>query len=191
MEDAPAWAGVRYLDLYPGIDLELSAPAGRITPHLIVHPGADLSAVKLQIDHAEPVAVSAENLEIDTNIGSVSLPLLSLVTAGSYIPIAPPSSAQIEGNIVHQPFTSQDTVAPENLADLETPANDPNDLIYSGYVGGVFSEEAYGLAVDDLGAAYVSGYTTSSVFFNPAGEELPNLTCFWQKLRPGVRVWTM
>jgi hypothetical protein len=34
--DVPVWGGVRYVDLYPGIDLEIAGQGGRLVPRLVV-----------------------------------------------------------------------------------------------------------------------------------------------------------
>ncbi len=46
--NVPVWGGVRYADLYPGIDLELTGQNGRLVPRLVARPGADLGAVRLR-----------------------------------------------------------------------------------------------------------------------------------------------
>jgi Ca2+-binding RTX toxin-like protein len=38
-------------------------------------------------------------------------------------------------------------------------------LVYAGYIGGIGSDEGFGIAVDGAGAAYVTGYTDSSLGF--------------------------
>ena len=186
VEEAPAWAGVRYLDLYPGIDLELSASNGQLTPRLIVHPGANLSVVELQIDNAERLEISAEDLLIDTIIGTIHLPLFSLVADTSNVNFSPLSPPRVEGNIISWPFTSQEPASPGSPAAPDTPADDPTDLIYSGYVGGAQGEEAYGLTVDELGAAYLTGYTMSTAFFDPDAEgSETGFDVFVAKIFPG------
>ena len=46
--DVPVWGGVRYLDLYPGIDLELSGVGRASQPVIVVHAPGDLSVVRLK-----------------------------------------------------------------------------------------------------------------------------------------------
>jgi hypothetical protein len=53
-----------------------------------------------------------------------------------------------------------------------------NGLIYSTYLGGSSSETAYGIAVDSVGSAYVTGTTCSNNF--------PTTTGAFQTARPGV-----
>ena len=64
--NVPVWGGVRYVDLYPGVDLVVGAGLapvhGRVqgSPllwHLEVRDGADLSAVRLKVEGAEAVSL--------------------------------------------------------------------------------------------------------------------------------------
>jgi hypothetical protein len=48
--DVPVWGGVRYRDLYPGIDLELSGGDGQWQPRLVAEPGAEVGVVRLRIE---------------------------------------------------------------------------------------------------------------------------------------------
>jgi len=47
-----------------------------------------------------------------------------------------------------------------------------SSLLYSGFIGGSSTDEAYGVAVDAAGAAYVTGYTSSSDFPAVVGPDL-------------------
>ena len=55
--DVPVWGGVRYEDLYPGVDLELTSEGGQMVQRLATRPNADLSAVHLQVEGTDAVAV--------------------------------------------------------------------------------------------------------------------------------------
>jgi hypothetical protein len=87
----PVWGGVRYSDLYPGVDLELRGEAGRLVPRLVAHSGADLAAVQVSIEGIGPASAVAEIVRPDAN-GQLHLPLLSSVPE-------PNSSARIAGAI--------------------------------------------------------------------------------------------
>jgi len=60
------WGGVRYVDLYPGIDLELTGEQGGLAPRLATRPGADLSVVRLRLEGAGAVAVEGGALRLTT-----------------------------------------------------------------------------------------------------------------------------
>jgi murein DD-endopeptidase MepM/ murein hydrolase activator NlpD len=109
--DVPVWSGVRYQNLYPGIDLELSGEGGQYVERLVVAPGADLSAVQMRVEGAqavslEPLPASGDEpagpdpgleppisanatplpdgsyyLRLTTTLGELSLPLLGVATS--------------------------------------------------------------------------------------------------------------
>ena len=74
--DVPVWGGVRYVDLYPGIDLELTNEDGRMAQRLAAQPGADLAAVQLRVEGADAVAVDGDALAPEHGRRRVALPLL-------------------------------------------------------------------------------------------------------------------
>ena len=55
----PVWGGVRYVDLYPGIDLELVGEGEDYVQRLVVHAGADLNQVKLRVDGVDALRLEA------------------------------------------------------------------------------------------------------------------------------------
>jgi len=73
------WGGVRYKDLYPGIDLELSSQNGQWNWRLMVAPGAELSVVRLRAEGAESLTTSkGDNLLFTTAAGQIVFPLLAV-----------------------------------------------------------------------------------------------------------------
>ncbi|MBI3734395.1 MAG: SBBP repeat-containing protein [Chloroflexi bacterium] len=155
----PVWGGVRYRDLYPGLDLELSGEGGRLQPRLVAHPGADPSVVRLRLEGAEMMQLDGEQLRLTTAVGAYALPLLALVdTAGA--PLETNSAARIEGTEVAVPFARPPAMAARAAA----PSSGTADLLYSTFLGGSSDDWGYGIAVDASGAAYVTGYTFSSNF---------------------------
>ena len=51
--DVPVWSGVRYVDLYPGVALELSGEGRELAWRLAARPGADLTNVRLRVEGAD------------------------------------------------------------------------------------------------------------------------------------------
>jgi len=166
----PVWGGVRYVDLYPGVDLELTGENGQVVPRLVAHPGADLSAVRLRVEGAKEVALlpspdvgrgaGGEGLLLRTALGEFTLPLFQ-VEGGS---AEPARVQQVDGLAfeVSHPFTvgNEAVNAPSSIVHPQQAVS----LLYSGFLGGSGGDYGYGIAVDSSGYAYVAGETYSSDF---------------------------
>jgi len=76
-------AAVRYVDLYPGIDLELTGEQGQLVPRLSAAPGADLSAVRLRVEGADAVVVEGDIVRLTAAAGRVAYTLPLLRAEGS------------------------------------------------------------------------------------------------------------
>ena len=164
--DVPVWGGVRYVDLYPGVDLEITSEVGQMVQRLAARPDADLSAVRLRVEAADAVTVDGDVLRLSTAAGKFALPLLKtdgLQAANSKVQprgvqafdvVAPFASAN--SNPVSRDAGNRQSAIPN----LQSPA----DLLYSTFLGGSDSEESNAIAVDGAGSVYVTGYTLSSDF---------------------------
>ncbi|MGC9394858.1 MAG: SBBP repeat-containing protein [Anaerolineae bacterium] len=111
----PTWSGVRYVGLYPGVDVEIASARGQLVWRMVCR--ADCPAIRAQVDD-EAIATF---------------------------------------------HTLGEDFAPLPAADApRVPHNDAAGLIYSSYLGGNGSDGVYAIAVDDAGAAYVTGQTFST-----------------------------
>jgi hypothetical protein len=155
--DVPVWGGVRYVGLYPGIDLEIAGENERMAPRLVVHPGADLSAVRLQVDGADILALADGALHLTTAIGEFALPLLQVAGVAD-AHLARPT---ITGDQVAWPFALTDTRPQFAIAN---PHSSTSDLLYSTLLGGWSGDDGLAIAVDGGGSAYVAGSTLSYDF---------------------------
>jgi gliding motility-associated-like protein len=63
---AEAFRKLKYLNLYPGIDVEYSFPEGKsgFKYVLIVHPGADLSRVKMKYSSSDKLGIKKDNMDL-------------------------------------------------------------------------------------------------------------------------------
>ncbi len=170
---APAYAGLVYEDLWPGIDLVYSGAAGRLKYSFHVKPGADPARIRLAYRGATGVEVNSAGELL------VSTPVRGFSEARPY------SYQDIGGERVEV----ETAYALDNAADGARPFGfrlgrydrgralvlDPATFVYVGFIGGSENEVAFGIAVDAVGNAYVAGTTSSSVAqFFPAqvGPEL-------------------
>jgi hypothetical protein len=85
--DVPVWGGVRYVDLYPGVDLEITGAGGQWDWQLVVRESAGsqgrslLEDVRLRVDGADGVSFAGPGksaLRVTTNLGDFTLPLLKV-----------------------------------------------------------------------------------------------------------------
>lgn len=161
--DVPVWGGVRYIDLYPGIDLELISTAGQWQQRIIARPGADLGAMGLRVEGTNTLAVDdAGHLHLSTAIGDFTMPLFQLVTAGNFpVPTLGEEPKVIDNDILF-PFAVL-TASTRPLSAI-SPADNPDDLLYSTFLGGSDADKGQAVAVDGSRAAYITGWTESSDF---------------------------
>jgi hypothetical protein len=188
----PVWAGVRYVNLYPGVDLEFRGEAGQVVPRLVAHPGADLSVVRLRVEGADAVALTpggGGGLLLRTAVGEFILPLFQVEGRG-----AEPALVQKVDSLafeVSHPFTAGNKAvsAPSSMVHPQQAVS----LLYSGFLGGSGGDVGYGIAVDSSGNAYVTGYTTSSDFPAVVGPDTSfngGYDAFVAKVNPPARPWS-
>lgn len=158
-----AWSGVRYVDLYPGIDLEWHHKYA--TPQWVIHPGADVSAVQLHIEGVESIDLVVEGmLRMHTAAGEYILPLWQVVDEHG-IPQA--LSALLSPYVEKDQATKayEITCPFASLTPFPiTAVQSAPDLRYAALLGGGHDDWGLGIAVDANGAAYVTGLTSSPDF---------------------------
>jgi len=177
-KEVPVWGGVRYKDLYPGIDLEITGQNGKMVQELAIREGADLSAVKLNVEGADNLVLEAEGLNLKTTLGDYSLPLLQVKNIDASTLPAP----QVNGNQVNDPFA-----APPPPLEIEQVHTEHIGILYGTFLGGSsWEEQALDAASDSEGAMYVTGYTASSDFPTTVGgfNVTPGLNIFFVKFSP-------
>ena len=170
----PAWGGVRYVDLYPGLDLEITSENGEIVRRLVAKDDAGVAAladVRLRIEGAESLALDGAAVQAATPLGDVAVPLLQVVNTNGVAGIAAlgydaaPGAPTIDGDIVTAPYTNEPATV-DNEAVVQEDAAGPD---YATFFGGSESDYIYRLFVDDQGAAYLAGATMSTDFPATAG----------------------
>lgn len=157
----PAWSGVRYRDIYPGIDLVVGGSAAGVVPwRLEARSGADTSAVALRVEGASPAVGAAGEFVFQLAGRSVSVELPGWAPDGA----TAAESAAVQGQdantfaLVPQSGSDAPQAAPEAVT----------DLVYSRVLGGA-STGGGGIAVDPAGNAYVAGTTSAANFPGVAG----------------------
>ncbi len=163
--DVPVYGGLRYMDLYPGIDLEITG--GRMGWYWrAICEGPDcrsaLQNVRLYVEGAEALTVESGFLRITTAVGDLHLPLIETINEGSSPALdALKVQPRIEGQEVTWPFR----ISHSSPEDAPISAQDDfGDLIYGTFVGGGGADEGYDIALDGAGNAYIVGETYSPDF---------------------------
>lgn len=159
--DVPVWSGVRYVDLYPGVDLELTYAEGRMVSRLAVRPGADLSAVQLRVDGAEAVSVDGALLRLHAAGRDYVFPMLQTDTPSGEADVQPRGAGIFD---LSAPFVAPSSSVHLYNATPNAPADNLASLLYSTFLGGSGEDYVNGIAADGTGRAYVVGWTWSSNF---------------------------
>lgn len=154
------YSSVRYANLYPGVDLVYYGEKnGRLEYDLVVAPGADPAAVRLQVDgDREPLLDENGDLHLDGKDGDAVLrsPMLYQDIANGKKAIVG-SFVQIAGNEFGFKPAQYDHTRPLVI--------DPTfSLLYSTFMGGIHEDAAGALALDAENNVYITGITASQDF---------------------------
>ncbi len=66
------YQGVTYHDLYPGVDIRYYTNNGQLKYDLVVHPGADVSRIRMRYDGVSRLSRKKEQLIASTSVGDVT-----------------------------------------------------------------------------------------------------------------------
>ncbi len=149
--NVPVWSGVRFVDLYPGIDLELAGKGGQLAQKLVVREATHLGEVELMVEGADAVAEAAGKLLLTTPLGAFTTPGLTLEGVGS----------AMEPRVI--------TPDEMEVPDLGYAPSHNGTLVWSTYLGGTSADRAWDVDDDNYGNSYVCGSTTSANFPKKSG----------------------
>src|SRR5438309_5002686 len=154
--DVPTFARIRYSDVYPGVSLVFYGSERQLEYDFIVAPGADPSVVALAFDGADGLRLDEQgDLLITTAAGEVRLrrPAIYQEQDGERRPVD--GGYVLDGGRVRFRVAAWDASRPLVI--------DPV-LGYSSYLGGAAVDQGFGVAIDAVGNAYVTGATASTNF---------------------------
>ena len=182
--DVPVWGGVRYVDLYPGVDLEITGQDNRWTWRLVAKTpspalplpggGSEGGGVRLRVEGADDVTLDGATLRLSTAVGDLALPL----------PAAPDTALSGQATVQHtapetfdvtSPFAAPATPHASRLTNHALQDN-PDHLLFSTFLGGDNNDKGGPLAVDDDGAMYMAGRTATPTFPTTPGAHDTTLT---------------
>src|SRR6185312_12274152 len=155
-------------NVYPGIDIKYTFPEGKngFKYALIVHPGADLSQIKLQYDRAGKMQMDKNgNVQLNSGWGTFTDHALKSYYEGESDTLA--SSYKLQNNT--------ESFFINNLDPTKTLIIDPWSTNWtSSYTGNGGYNGAYDLGYDNFGNVYISGsYNPWQIAkYNSAGKQL-------------------
>lgn len=152
----PVWGSVSYVDLYPGVDLEITSRNGQLVQRLVAREHSFLQDVHLRVEGVDSLVLEGNHLRLTTPLGDFALPLLTVEGA---TPKMEPAVSVVDG--VYQVSTPFASISP--LAINATLTSTPT-LLYSTYLGGNDEDRAYDIALDSAGNVYITGQTSSTDF---------------------------
>lgn len=147
---------VRYLGIYPGIDLLFHGSSGKCEFDFVLLPGSNAKAIRLLLDGAKSVQVTRDGglrLRTGTGILSQSFPKIYQDIAGKRVEVA--GRYRVKGNVASFELASYNRQRPLTI--------DPT-LTFATYLGGSSTENQGSMALDQAGNAYVTGNTFSTDF---------------------------
>jgi hypothetical protein len=155
--DVPTFAQVKYLSVYPGVDVLWYGDQREFEYDVIVAPGADPSAVRLDVSGARSVEIDPRgDLVLGTEAGQMTMRKPSLYQdAGS-------ARRAVDGGYVLLPdHRIGFRVGPY---DTSRPLVIDPIVAFSTFLGGTGFDQAYNVAVDAGGNAYVVGVAYTADF---------------------------
>jgi hypothetical protein len=182
-EGLPTFAKLRHRDAWPGVDIVYYGSDRRLEMDLVLAPGADLSRVELLVHGGRASLVPDGSVRVQT--------------AGGEVELRVPDVYQMDGGrrrkvSAHYVLRGGRVGFAVGKYDKKRPLVIDPVVAYSSYFGGAGDDFAYGAALDNTGALYITGLTSSTDLPMPSPSPAPpynGLTggsdAFIAKIAPG------
>ncbi|MGE5053724.1 MAG: SBBP repeat-containing protein, partial [Acidobacteriota bacterium] len=170
------YARVSYNQVYPGVNLAFHGQQKQLEFDFIVAPGADPKAIRFDVSGAKKISTdSTGNLVLASAAGDVVL----------HKPVTYQRNENVQQAVDSRFVVAKNTVSFEvgNYDRRRELVIDPA-VSYATYLGGAAEDDAYSIAVDGSGAAYVTGQTKSLSFPGASGSPKGGFDAFVSKISP-------
>jgi hypothetical protein len=156
LTNVASFAKVRYAEVYRGIDLVYYGNQRQLEYDFVVAPNADAGEIELKFAGAKRIKLDGGELVLETEAGEMRqrAPVAYQEVNGERREVASRYLLKRTGHVTFD-LGEYDRTLPLVI--------DPV-LTYSTYLGGSFSDSAFGIAADALGNVYVVGTTGSANF---------------------------
>ncbi len=174
----PTYRKVRYTNVYPGIDVVYYGNRRELEYDFIVAAGANPKLIKFRVEGAKRISLDQQgNLLLALKDGEVRLnkPFIYQLTDEG-------NRREVKGSYVINRNEIRFNV--RGVDSSKSLVIDPV-LSYSTFLGGTGNDQAFGIAVDAQGSAYVTGRTDSVAFpTTPGAFKTNTVGAFVTKLDP-------
>jgi hypothetical protein len=146
-----------YRDVWPGIDAIFTGTATRLKYAFLIHPGADPERIRLAYRGATSVTLTgAGELDVNTPVGGFrdEKPYAYQEVDGQRAEVAADYALDRRARNGVQGYHFNLGFYDRSLPLVLDPA-----IAYAGYIGGASEDAGFGIAVDGLGNAYITGAT--------------------------------
>lgn len=163
VRDLRTFGGVRYPEVYAGVDLALRDQDGALEYDLLLAPGADPSEIAIRCEGADTLRVDASGrLILGTALGDLIQDR--------------PVTFRIGADGRRAPVECRFRLLDDQTFGFQVEGHDPSDRLvidptvsFTSFVGGSSSEVLNSVAIDEAGAIYATGQTLSTNFPTTAG----------------------
>jgi hypothetical protein len=157
----PTFGQVIYHNLYSGVDLIYSGANGQLKSEFVITPGTSPELIQIVYSGASGIYIREDGaLVLETPLGNLV----------DQAPVAYQNIADIRVP-VNANFRLANSETGSYIVSFEVGSHDPDyplvidpEWTFSTYLGGSSDDYGIGIAVDNTGNIYVSGYTNSSNF---------------------------
>lgn len=160
------YARVAYSEVYPGVSLAFHGQRRQLEFDFMVAPGANAQSIRFDISGAQRIATDETgNLVLSSAAGDVVL----------HKPVSYQTKDGAKESVDSRFVVAKNTIRFEvgKYDHSRELVIDPS-VSYATYLGGSGEDDAYGIAVDSSGNAYVTGQTASTNFPVVAGGPQPS-----------------